>query len=192
MKINRLLSRCAFFMVVAILFLAPCSCETFNDKPALQQGDVQAAFLDMDETEMEGEDDGYEDHDEVYGTFPDEPVPLRLADRQTEPSSRVKERRDWVHSEDFHDDGYENYNGEFPRDSEWGLNDIAKGEPAGSEDFAEEKFNGAVGTYEETDDWDAAENSETVGPTFFSDDDVEKDLADEEGGSKGKHVDILS
>ena len=171
---------CAFFMVVAILFLAPCRCETFNDEPALQQGDVQAAFLDMDETEMEGEEDGYEDHDEVYGTFPDEALPLRVADRQKEPSSRGEERRDWVHSEDFHDDGSETYNGDFPRDSEWGLRDVAKGEHAESEDFADEKFSGAVGTHEETEDWKTAENSETAGG------DVEKDLADEEGGSRGK------
>ena len=175
---------CAFVMVVAILFLAPCSCETSNDEPALQQGDVQGAYLDMDETEMGGEEDGYEDHGEVYGNFPDESLPLKVADRQAEPSSRDKERRDWVHSEDFHDDGYENYNSKFPKDSEWALSDVAKGEPAESEDFAEEKFNGAVGTYEETEDWDAAENSETVGG------DVEKDLADEEGGSRGKHVDL--
>ena len=180
---------CAFVMVVAILFLAPCSCETSNDEPALQQGNVKGAYLDMDETEMGGEEDGYEDHGEVYGNFPDESLPLKVADRQAEPSSRDKERRDWVHSEDFPDDGYENYNGEFPKDSEWGLSDVAKGEPAESDDFAEEKFNGAVGNYEETEDWDAAENSETVGPVV---DDVEKDLADEEGGSRGKHVDILS
>lgn len=92
----------------------------------------------------------------------------------------------WVHSEDFHDDGYEVYNGELPRDSEWGLSDVANGEPAEREDFAEKKFNGAVDTYEETDDWNVAENSETVG------DDVEKDLADEKGESRGKHADILS
>ena len=184
MKITRLLSMYPSLTVVAILFLAPCSCESFNDEPALQQG-VQAAYLDMEETEMEGEEDGYEDNGEHFGTFPDEPVLLRLADRQTEPSSRDNERRDWVHSEDFHDDGYENYNGDFPKDSEWGLSDVTKGEPAKSEDFAEENFNGAVGTYGETDDWKAAEISETVGLTV-SDGDVEKDLADEEGGSRGK------
>lgn len=134
---------------------------------------------------MKGEEDGYEDNGEDYDTFPDEAVVLRLADRQEEPSSRDKERRNWVHSEVFHDDGYEDYNGELPRDSEWGLSDVANGEPAEREDFAEKKFNGAVDTYEETDDWNVAENSEIVG------DDAEKDLA-EKGESRGKHADILS
>lgn len=134
---------------------------------------------------MKGEEDGYEDNGEDYDTFPDEAVVLRLADRQEEPSSRDKERRNWVHSEVFHDDGYEDYNSELPRDSEWGLSDVANGEPAEREDFAEKKFNGAVDTYEETDDWNVAENSETVG------DDAEKDLA-EKGESRGKHADILS
>lgn len=184
MNINRLLSMRASFMVVTILFLAPCSCESFNDEPALQQGDVQAAFLDMEETEMKDEEDGYEDNGEDYVTFPDEALPLRLADRRTEPSSRDKTRGNWVHSEEFHDDGYEDYNGEFPKDFEWGVSDVAKGEPAEREDFAERKFNGAVGTYEETDDWNVAGNSETV------DSDIEKDLADEGGESRGKHPDI--
>lgn len=134
---------------------------------------------------MKGEEDGYEDNGEDYDTFPDEAVVLRLADRQEEPSRRDKERRNWVHSEVFHDDGYEDYNSELPRDSEWGLSDVANGEPAEREDFAEKKFNGAVDTYEESDDWNVAENSEIVG------DDAEKDLA-EKGESRGKHADILS
>lgn len=176
---------CASFMVVAILFLAPCSCESFIDEPALQQGDVQAANLDIEETEMKGEEDGYEDNGEVHGTFPDELVPLRLADRQAEPSSRDKERRDWVYSEDFSDDGYEEYNGEFLKDSESVVSDVAEGEPAEGEDFAEEKFNGDVGTYEEIDDWNVAGNSETVVG------DVRKDLADAEGKSRTTGEDAI-
>ena len=139
----------ASFLVVAILFLAPCSCDSLIDEPAFQQSDVQAAYLDVEETEMEGEEDD-------------------------------------VHSEDFHDDGYEDYNDEFPRDSEWEPSDFANGERAEGEDFAENKFNDAVGTYEETDDWNLAGNSETVGG------DVEKDLVDEGGESRGKHAHILS
>ena len=177
---------CAPIMVIAILCFAPCSCESFIDEPELQQEDVQAAHLDMEETEMKGEEDGYEDNGEDLGTFPDEPVHLRLGDRQAESSSRSKERRDWLYSKDLDDDGYEEYNGEFPKDSQRGLSDVAKGEPAEGEDFAEEKFSSAVGTYEETDDWSVADKSETVGGY------VQRDLADEEGEGRGKHVDILS
>ena len=173
---------CASFMVVAILFLAPCSCESFVDEPALQQEDSKAVYHEPEETEMEGEEDGLEDDGEDYGTFPDELDPLRLA----EPFNRDKERRDWVYSEDFDDDGFdEDNNAEFPKDSEWELSDVAEEEPNG-EDLAEKKFNGDLGR--ETDDWDVTENSETVRGN------VEKDLklADEEGERKGKHVNILS
>ena len=181
MRITGLLSVCDLIMVVAILFLAPCSCESFIDESALQQEDTKAAYLGIEETEINGEEDGYEDNGEVYGTFPDELVPLMLADPHAEPSSRDKESRDWAYSEDFEHDGYEDYKGEFPKDSEW-----ARSEPAEGEDFAEGKFNGAVGTDEETDDWNVAGNSERVG------DDVDKDLADEEDESRGKQVNVLS
>ena len=60
---------------------------------------------------MKGKEDRCEDNGEVYGTFPDEPVSLRLEGLQAKPSNREKERRDWVCSEDLEDDGYEDYNG---------------------------------------------------------------------------------
>ena len=172
----------ALLMVVAILFHAPCSCEPFIDEPALQKGDVKAAYLGIKETEMKDEKDGYEDNGEGYDTFPDELVPLWSENLQAEPSSRDKE----VYSDDFEDDDYEDYNGELPKDSKWALSDIAKGEPAEGEDSAEVKFNGAVDGDEETYDWNLAGNSERVG------DDVGKDRADEEGESKGMQVNVLS
>ena len=172
----------ALLMVVAILFHAPCSCEPFIDEPALQKGDVKAAYLGIKETEMKGEEDGYEDNGEVYDIFPDELVPLWSENLQAEPSSRDTD----VYSDDFEDNDYENYNGELPKDSKLALSDADKGEPAKGEDPAEEKFNGAVDGDEETVDWNVAGNSERVG------DDVGKDRADEEGESRGKHVNVLS
>lgn len=184
MKLTRRLSMCASFMVIVILFLAPCSWEYFIDESASQQGDFKAKHFALEETETKGGEDENEYHGEVYGTFPDEPVPLRVGDRQAELLSRDKETRDWVYSEDFEDDDYEEYNGEFPKDSEWGLSDVVKGETADGEDFAEGTFNGSVGTYEKTDNWDVAGDSERVGG------DVEKDLAEGEDKSRGKHVDF--